>query len=594
MAARGGVASVTGVEQNEDREPEEATSAWLRWVPGIQTSRAYQRAWLWPDIAAGLILTALLVPQGMAYAELAGLPAATGLYTTVAALTAYALFGPSRILILGPDSSLAPLIAAAVLPLAARDSAATVALASMLSLLVGIACVVTGLIRLGTITELLSKPARIGYINGIALIVLVSQLPKLFGFSVDADGFLEETGRFVEGVADGRTNVTAVTIGLASLAIIFVARRISQKIPGVLIAAVAAIAVVALFDLGQEGISVVGSLPEGFPLPTVPAVGWADTGALALAALGVALVAFADTAALSTTFAAKLGHDVDPNQEITALGTANLAAGLFQGFPMSASSSRTTVADAVGSRTQLTGVVGAVSIVLLLLFGNDLLADLPSTTLAAIVIAASLTLFDLETMRWLWRVRPSEFAMAMGALLGVTLVGVLEGIAIAVVLSLLNFIRRSWRPYDATLGRIEGVRGYHDVERHPEAERIPGLIVFRFDSPLFFANAQHFQRRLARAIRTAPSPVRWVILAAEPITDIDTTAAETLAEIHAELEARDIRLAFAELKGPVKDRLHHYGLYERIGDEYFYPTLGTAISGYLDATGIEWVDWTDL
>ena len=566
---------------------------WMKWLPGVDTALSYERSWLWPDLGAGLVLTALLVPQGMAYAELAGLPAVTGLYTTVAALLAYAVFGPSRILVLGPDSSLAPLIAAAIIPLAAGDEAYAVALASMLALLVGVVCVFTGLVRLGTITELLSKPVRIGYINGIALIVLVSQLPKLFGFSTDSDGWLDAIRDFVVGVFDGETNWVALALGAGSLAIIYGSRRINPKIPGVLIATVLSIVAVAVLDLTNEGISVVGSLPEGFPSLLFPTVAWGDMVPLTLAAVGIALVAFADTAALSTTFAAKLGDEVDANQEIIALGTANLAAGFVRGFPMSASSSRTSVADSMGTKSQLTGVIGAVGIVLLVVFANDLLSNLPSATLAAIVITASFALFDIDEMVWLWRVRRSEFVLSLGALLGVTLVGVLEGIVIAIALSLMNFIRRAWRPYDATLGRIDGVKGYHDVERHPEAERIPGLIVFRFDSPLFFANSEHFQRRLARAIRHAPWSVRWVIIAAEPITDIDTTAAETLIEVFDELESRGIQLAFAELKGQPKDRLVTYGLYDRVGDDLFFPTLGTAIDAYVEDTGSNWVDWSD-
>lgn len=573
------------------RTPERAPPPrWLKWLPGIATARSYERQWLGADVAAGLVLTALLVPQGMAYAELAGLPAITGLYTTVAALAAYALFGPSRILVLGPDSSLAPLIAAAIFPLAVGPESATIALGAMLSLLVGVVCIGTGLARLGTVTELLSRPVRIGYINGIAVIVLVSQLPKLFGFSTDASSFVARIGAFLEEMIDGGTNIAALGLGLGSLAVIYGARRISHRVPGVLLATIGSIFAVMAFD---AAVPVVGSLPGGFPDLSFPSVAVEDLLPLAIASVGIALVAFADTAALSTTFAAKLGDAVDPNQEIIALGAANVAAGLFQGFPMSASSSRTTVADAVGTKTQLTGLVGALAIVFLLIFGTDLLRDLPSATLAAIVIAASLTLFDIDAMRWLWKVRRSEFLLALGALLGVTLVGVLEGIVIAVALSLMNFIRRAWRPYDAILGRIKGVRGYHDVERHHDAERIEGLIIYRFDSPLFFANAEHFERRVARAVRSAPWPVRWVVIAAEPITDIDTTAADAMIEILEEFEARDIRLVFAELKGPVKDRLRAYGLYDRIGDDYIFPTIGSATSAYVHESGIDWVDWTE-
>jgi high affinity sulfate transporter 1 len=569
-----------------------ASGAWLTSLPGVRAVVGYQRGWLGADVGAGLVLTALLVPQGMAYAELAGVPVVTGLYTTVLALTAYAVFGPSRILVLGPDSALAPLIAAAVVPLAAGDPAQAVSLAAVLALLTGVVCMGTGLARLGTITELLSKPVRVGYINGIALVVLVSQLPKLLGFSSDADGFVAEVAAVVSGVGAGQVDAIAAGLGVGSLVIMLLARRLSPRIPGVLAATVAATLAVSAFGLAADGISLVGPLPAGLPTPAVPRIGMGDLVSLGVAAVGVAVVAFADTAALSTTFAAKLGDPVDPNREIVALGAANLAAGLFQGFPMSASSSRTAVADAVGSKTQLTGVVGAVGIVGLLVFANDLLANLPSATLAAIVIIASFALFDLEEMRWLWRVRRSEFLLSLAALLGVTLAGVLEGLGIAIGLSLGDFVRRAWRPYDAVLGRVEGLRGYHDVERHPEAAQIPGLVIFRFDAPMFFANAEHFQRRLAGVIRAAKN-VRWVVVAAEPVTDIDTTAAETLRDILDEFEARGIQLVYAELKGPVKDRLRTYGLYDRIGDEHFYPTLGRATSAYVAATGVSWVDWTD-
>ena len=562
-------------------------------MPGVRAVSSYRRAWLGADVVAGLVLTALLIPQGMAYAELAGLPAVTGLYTTVLALAAYAVFGPSRRLVLGPDSALAPLIAAAVVPLAGGEPAQAVALAATLALLTGAVCVGTGVARMGRVTELLSKPVCVGYINGIAVVVLISQLPKLLGFTTDADGFVAEVTAVVSGVVTGRVDVIALGLGVGSLVVMLVSRLASPRVPGVLIATVAATVAVTAFDLAAQGLSVVGPLPAGLPTPGLPRVDVGDLASLGLAAVGIAVVAFADTAALSTTFAAKLGDPVDPNKEIAALGAANLAAGLFQGFPMSASSSRTAVADAVGSKTQLTGIIGAVGIVGLLVFANDLLADLPSATLAAIVVVASLTLFDLDTMRWLWRVRRSEFLLSLAALLGVTLAGVLEGLVIAIGLSLGNFVRRAWRPHDAVLGRVEGLRGYHDIERHPEALQIPGLVIFRFDAPMFFANAEHFQRRIASVIREAETPVHWVVIAAEPVTDIDTTAAETLREILDEFEARGIQLGFAELKGPVKDRLRTYGLYDRIGSGHFHPTVGRATSAYVRATGVPWVDWTD-
>lgn len=478
-----------------------------------------------------------------------------------------------------------------MVPLARGDPALAVTFASMLALLTGAICIASALARLGAITELLSRPVRVGYINGIAVVVLVSQLPKLLGLSTDADD-LAGVGAVLAALAAGDTNLIAFALGTGSLAIMMAARRLPPQVPGVLVATAASTVIVAVLDLAGA-VPVVGPLPAGPPTPTIAAVGVGDLASLGIAAVGIALVAFADTAALSSTFAAKLGDPVDPNQDVAALGVANLAAGLFQGFPMSASTSRTAVADAVGAKTQLTGLVGAAGVVGLLVFANDLLAELPSATLAAIVIVASFALFDLAEMRWLWRVRRSEFALSVAALASVVLAGVLEGLAIAVGLSLGNFVRRAWRPHDAVLGRVDGVHGYHDIDRHPKATQIPGLVIFRFDAPMFFANAQHFQHRIASAIRAAEAPVRWVVVAAEPVADIDTTAADTLTEILDEFDRLRIRLAFAELKGPVKDRLRRYGLYERIGDEHFYPTVGRAANAYVTTTGVRWTDWKD-
>ena len=564
-------------------------------VPGVRLVRTYQRTWLRADVVAGLVLTALLIPQGMAYAELAGLPAVTGLYTTVLALLAYALFGPSRILVLGPDSALGPLIAAALLPLvvARSDPSKAVALASMLALLMGALCIAAGFARLGVLAELLSKPVRLGFLNGIAVIVLVGQLPKLFGFTSTAQGLLDEIDAFVSGLRDGNTVPASLVIGVASLAVILGFRRLHPKVPGVLLAVIGAAIAVGSLDLTAHGVAVVGAIPSGFPGPTVPRVDLHEATRLLVAAAGIAFVVLADTTALSRSLAARHGDRVDANREIRALGAANAAAGIFQGFPVSASASRTIVAEDSGACTQVTGVVGALAVGGVLLVQNDLGRYIPSSTLAAIIIAAAFTLFDFRSLRWLWKVRRSELWLSLVALLGVAVLGALEGILVAIALSLGNFVRRAWRPYDAVLGRIDGTKGYHDVDRHPEAHQIPGLLLYRFDAPLFFANAELFADRLLHAIRESGEPTRWVIVAAEPITDIDTTGAEILGELLAALKAERVTLAFAELKGPVKDRLRSYDLYDRIGDSQFFPTLGTAINGYLAATGIEWVDWSE-
>ncbi len=558
--------------------------------------RTYRRAWLGGDIVAGVVLTALLVPQGMAYAELAGLPAVTGLYTTVLALLAYALFGPSRILVLGPDSALGPMIAAALLPLvdAQADPSKAVAMASMLALLMGALCIAAGFARLGVLAELLSKPVRVGYLNGIAVIVFVGQLPKLFGFGSNAQGLFKEVDAFVSGLREGKTVPASLGVGLGSLAVILVSRRFLPRVPGVLIAVVGAAIAVSAFDLTAHGVSVVGAIPSGFPSPTVPHVSLEEATKLLVAAAGIAFVVLTDTTAVSRSLAARHGEHVDANREIRALGAANAAAGVFQGFPVSASTSRTIVAESSGSQTQLTGLIGAFAIVVTLLMASDLGRYLPTSTLAAIIMAAALTLFDFRSLRWLSNVRRSELGLSLIALLGVAFLGALEGILVAIGLSLGNFVRRAWRPYDAVLGRIEGLKGYHDIDRHPEARQVPGLVLYRFDAPIFFANAELFAERLLRAIRARGEATRWVILAAEPITDIDTTGAEILDELLRDLDALGIEVAFAELKGPVKDRLRSYGLYDRIGDDRFFPTLGTAIDGYLAATGTVWVDWSEV
>ncbi len=566
--------------------------SWQRWVPGIAAARGLERAQLRGDIVAGIAVTALLIPHGMAYAELAGLPPVTGLYTTILALVAYAVFGPSRVLLLGPDSSLAPLIAAAIVLVGADgDPGRAIATAGVLALLTGVTCVVAGLVRLGTLAELLSKPVRIGYLNGLAVVIVVSQLPKLFGFSSDADTTIGEAVDFVQGL-DG-TNGTALALGVACLVVIVGGGRLWPRAPAVLVAVAGATVAVAVFDLADRGVEVVGTIPSGVPGPSWPRIDLDDLPALAAAAVGIAFLTLSDTSALSRGFASKSGQRVDPNREIIGLGAANLATGLFQGFPVSASTTRTTVAHASGGKSQLVGLIGAGLVAVLLVVGTGIVEDLPSAALAAVVIAAAGHLLDVETLRWLVSVRRSEFLLSVAATVAVVVVGVLEGILIAVVLSLANFLRRAWRPHDAILGRIEQRKGYHDVLRNPSARQIPGLLVYRFDAPLFFANADYFVSRLRLGIEMAPAGTDWIVVAAEPMTDIDTTGAEVLTELIDDLEAAGVILAFAELKGPCRDRLRQYGLYDRIGDHRFFPTVGESISAYLAASGVEWVDWTD-
>ncbi|MFI6661027.1 SulP family inorganic anion transporter [Streptomyces sp. NPDC050523] len=561
-----------------------------RWVPpGLRTLLAYRREWLVKDAVAGVVLTTLLVPQGMAYAELAGLPAITGLYTSVVCLLAYAVFGPSRILVLGPDSSLGPMIAATILPLIASggDSKRAVALASMLALMVGAITVLAGVCKLGFIADLISKPTMIGYMNGLALTILIGQLPKLFGFKTDADGLIDEARAFVRGVADGKTVTAAVAVGLGGIVLILVLQRWLPKVPAVLVMVVLAIAATTVFDLGAHGVSLVGELPKGFPPLTLPQVHWGDLGPLCAGALGIALVSLADTISNASAFAARSGQEVRGNEEMTAIGAANLAAGLFQGFPVSTSGSRTAVAERAGARSQLTGVLGAALIVLMLVLLPGLFRNLPQPALAAVVITASLSLADLAGTRRLWHQRRTEFSLSIAAFLGVALLGVLPGIAVAVGLSILNVFRRAWWPYNTVLGRVPGLPGYHDVRSYPDAEQLPGLVIHRFDGPLFFANAKAFRHEIMRLTRSDPKPV-WVLLAAEPVTDVDTTAADELEELDEALNAQGVSLVFAELKDPVRRKIELYELNRTLDPAHFFPTLEAAVAAYRAQTGAEW------
>jgi high affinity sulfate transporter 1 len=558
-------------------------------APGVATLASYQPRWLPKDLVAGLVLTALLVPQGMAYAELAGLPAITGLYTSILCLVGYALFGPSRILVLGPDSSLGPMIAATVLPLVAADGdpARAVTLASALALMTGALTVVAGITGLGFVADLISKPTMIGYMNGLAVTILVGQLPKLFGFSVDGEGFFGDLVGFLSGVGAGKTVPAALAVGAVGLVLIVVLQRVAPRVPAVLVVVVLSIGAAALFRLGDRGVDLVGVLPQGFPPFTIPQIGLSDLPLLVAGAVGIVVVSLADTISTASAFAARSGQTVDGSKEMKGIGVANLAAGLFQGFPVSTSGSRTAVAEQAGAKTQVTGLVGAAAITLILLLAPGLLRDLPQPTLAAVVIAASLSLADVPGVVRLFRVRRAECLLSLVAFVGVVVLGVLPGIAVAVVLSIANVFRRSWWPYQTVLGRVPGVPGYHDVRSYPEAERLDGCVIFRFDAPLFFANTRTFREQVRGLTGSVPKP-RWIIIAAEPVTDVDTTAADMLHDLDVSLNDDDVHLVFAEMKDPVRDKIDRYELTRTIDPSHFFPTLDAAVDAFRAQSGAEW------
>ena len=566
----------------------------FHWVPGLEVISSYRRRWLLKDVIAGVVLTTLLVPQGMAYAELAGLPPITGLYTSILCLLGYAVFGPSRILVLGPDSSLGPMIAATILPLIAAkgDAKRAVALASVLALMVAAIMILAAVAKLGFIADLISKPTMIGYMNGLALTILIGQLPKLFGFKVDADGLIGEFTGFVKGLASGEAVAAAAAVGIAGIALILVLQHWLPKVPAVLIMVVLAIAATTVFSLADHGVSLVGVLPKGFPPLTIPSVRLSDLGPLFAGALGIALVSLADTISTASAFAARTGQEVHGNGEMIGIGAANLAAGLFQGFPVSTSGSRTAVAERSGAKTQLTGVTGAALIILMIVLVPGLFRNLPQPALAAVVITASLSLADIPATVRLWRQRKAEFLLSIAAFGGVALLGVLPGIAIAVALSILNVFRRAWWPYATLLGRVEGVEGYHDIHSYPGAGHLPGLVIYRFDGPLFFANATTFRDEIRRLAKAQPQPT-WILIAAEPVTDVDTTASDVLEDLDEELNSRGISLVFAELKDPVRRKIERYGLTRTIDPRHFYPTIGAAVTAFRDETGAQWAA-TDL
>jgi high affinity sulfate transporter 1 len=466
--------------------------------------------------------------------------------------------------------------------LSAGEPQRAIALAGAMAIVAGLVSVAAGVARLGFVTELLSKPIRYGYMNGIALTVLLSQIPKLLGFSIDAKGPLRQAATIVQQVLAGRTNVAALAIGASTLLAILLLKR-WPRVPGILIAVVAATVVVAAFDLAaRAGVAVLGPLPQGLPKPMIPFIAMDDLVPVLTGALAVALVSFADTSVLSRTYAARTQTVVDPNQELIGLGAANLATGFFQGFPISSSSSRTPVAEAAGARTQLSSVVATVAIALLLVLAPTLLRNLPQPALAAVVIAAAIGLFELSDLRRIYRIQQWEFWLSMVCFAGVAVFGAIPGITLAIVIAVIEFLWDGWRPHSAVLGRVEGVSGYHDISRYPQARRIPGLVMLRWDAPLFFANAELFQNRVLDTVACAPAPVHWLVVAAEPVTSVDVTSADMLAELDDALRAAGIQLCFAEMKDPVKDKLRRFGLYTRFENKLF-ATLGEAAHAYLDS-----------
>ena len=551
-----------------------------RYLPGIRVLREYQRTWLRGDLLAGVTVAAYLVPQVMAYAEVAGLPAIAGLWAAVAPLVAYAVFGSSRQLSVGPESSTALMTAAAVTVLVAGDQQHYAETAAALALAVSAICLVCWLARLGFLANLLSHPVLIGYMAGIAVLMIVSQLGKVSGVEVEGDSVLSEVRFFVVHLDEVHRPTLLVAAG--TFAVLVALYRLLPRWPGPLIAMVLAAAAVAVLDVDQMGVATVGSIPRGLPPASIPDFSTIDFSTLLPAALGVTIVAYTDNVVTARAFAARRREEIDARQEFLALGAANLGAGLFSGFPVSSSGSRTVIGDTMGSRTQLYSLVAAAILLLTMLFLGPALSTFPLAALGALVVFAALRLIDFAELHRIARFRRSELFLALATTAAVLIFDVLYGIAVAVALSILDLLRRIARPHDGILGYVPGLAGMHDIDDYDTGRQVPGLLVYRYDAPLFFANAEDFKRRALAAVDAADPLVEWFLLNAEANTEIDLTAVDALEEVRKRLAERDIVFALARVKFEVREILASTGFIDRIGEDKVFMTLPTAVNAYQD------------
>ncbi|WP_278312507.1 SulP family inorganic anion transporter [Lolliginicoccus levis] len=543
--------------------------------------RHYRRRWLRADVLAGITVAAYLIPQVMAYAAVAGLPPVVGLWAIGAALVVYAILGTSRQLSVGPESTTALMTAAAIAPLAAGDPARYAGLAALLALLVGIICILAWAARLGFLANLLSRPVLVGYMAGIALIMIVSQLGTITGTPVNGNAATTRAMSFLGLIDD--IHWATFALGAATTVFLLAGHARWPLLPIPLVAVVLAATVTEVFSLRGIGIAVVGSVPEGLPAPSLPAITGGDLGTLLLPAVGVAIVGYSTNVLTARSFASRHNYRIDANKELLALGSANLGAAALSSFPVSSSASRTALGDSIGSRTQVHSLA-ALSIVIVVLYaGGPLLETFPTAALGALVIFAATKLIDLREFRRIAAFRSSELVLALATTFSVLVLGVLNGVIVAIVLSILDLLRRVARPHDGVLGQVPGLAGMHDIEDYPNAHRMPGLVVYRYDAPLFFANAADFHRRVVAAVDSAPTPAEWLVVNTEAMVEIDLTATDMLEELRRELEKRGITLALARVKRELRADLEAAGLLGKIGEEQIFPTLPTAVDGYLRA-----------
>ncbi len=548
----------------------------VRLAPGVAVLAGYRRGWLRGDLLAGATVAAYLIPQVMAYATIAGLPPVTGLWAVLPALAAYAVFGSSRQLSVGPESTTALLTATVVAPLAGGDPGRYARLAAGLAVVVGLLGVLCWAARLGFVADLLSKPILVGFMAGVALIMIAGQLGKLTGVRVTGDRFVPQVVSFARGMA--QIHFGTVAFAAVVLAFLFAMNRLRPRAPVPLLAVLLATAAVAAFGLERHGIRVVGHIPAGLPRPALPRLD--DLRELLFPALGVLLVGYTDNMLTARSFASRRDQAIDANQELFALGTANVAAGLLRGFPVSSSGSRTALGDAAGGRTQLYSLVALASVLATLMFLGPVLTHFPTAALGAIVVYAAVRLIDVHGFHRLAAFRRNELLLALGALAGVLALDVLYGVLLAVGLSVAEMLARVARPHDAIEGFVPGLAGMHDIDDYPQARTVPGLVVYRYDSPLFFANAEDFRRRALAAADARDGPVAWFVLNAESNVEVDSTALDAVESLRGDLERRGIVFALARVKQDLLADLDAFGLTAKVGRDRIFPTLPTAVAAY--------------
>ena len=551
----------------------------MAFVPrGVRLLLGYRRDWLRPDAVAGVTVAAYLIPQVMAYAAVAGLAPAAGLWTIVGSLLVYTVFGSSRQLSVGPESTTALMTAVTIAPLAAGDPTRYGALAAVLALLVGVLCLLGAAARLGFLADLLSRPVLVGYMAGVAVLMIVGQLGKVTRLPVRGDSIVAEVSSFARQL--GQVHVPTVLLAAGVLTFLLVAGAVLPRLPVPLVAVLLAAVVTAVFSLRDSGVQVVGAIPAGVPVAGLPSVSGADVLGLLLPAVGVAVVGYSDNVLTARSFATRNDYRIDANSELLALGAANVTAGVLQGFPVSSSASRTAIGDSLGSRSQVHSLVAVGVVVLVLFFGRPLLAAFPAAALGALVIYAALRLVEVTEFRRIAAFRRSELALALATTAGVLLLDVLGGVLVAIALSILDLLRRIARPHDGILGEVPGVAGMHDVDDYPHATRVPGLVVYRYDAPLCFANADDFRRRALAAVDESPTPAEWFLLNAEANVEIDITAADAVEALRTNLARRGIVFAMARVKQDLRAELASAGLVERIGEDRIFPTLPTALAAF--------------